>query len=339
MQEVADAVVRRWPVDRPFPAHALTQAITIDVILRTVFGLEDGSEMRELRDLLKETLDRAADPKFLALPVHLDLGPWTPWAHVAALHRKVHERLQREIVRARADPRPREDVLSLLVRARHEDGAPMADEEIRDELMTLLIAGHETTATAVAWALHRLSMHPEVQARAHAEVDRVLGDRADPERFRELTYVDAIAKETMRLRPVVPGVGRRLMQPARIGGIDLPAGVFAGVSVYLAHRRPETYPEPERFDPERFLSRRFSPYEYLPFGGGIRRCIGMAFAFEELRVILGTVLRRLQLEPVPGHTTKITRRGITLVPSDGALMIARPRARHRDVAAPPATAE
>jgi cytochrome P450 len=209
-----------------------------------------------------------------------------------------------------------DSILSMLIRARHEDGTPMSDAEIRDELLTLLVAGHETTATALAWTLHRLTRHPEALREVQAELDRVVPDGAEPDRARELPYLDAVCKESLRIHPVVPGVGRALEAPARIGGFDLPAGVFVGCSVVLVHSDPEIWPAPERFDPRRFLDGRPTPSTYFPFGGGLRRCIGEAFALYEMRVVLATILR--ELEPVAAvPDVRTLRRTVTLVPSDG----------------------
>jgi len=180
-------------------------------------------------------------------------------------------------------------VLSLLLAARDENGEPMSDAELCDQLMTLLFAGHDTTATSLAFALHNVLRHPEVLDRLRTELAQG-----------RLEYVEATAKETLRLNPIVSEVGRVLSRPMRIGGWDLPAGVEASPCIYLTHRRPDLWPEPERFQPERFLGRRTSPYEFFPFGGGVRRCLGMAFALFEMKVVLAEILSRVELRLATG---------------------------------------
>jgi len=203
--------------------------------------------------------------------------------------------------------------MTLLTSARYEDGAAMDDRALRDELMTLLAAGHETTATALPWTLHELALRPEVQARVHDELDA--GGHA---------YLDAVIKETMRLHPVISAIGRVLQRPHSVAGWDLPAGTLVSPSIYLAHRDPVAWPDPERFDPTRFLDARISPYAYLPFGGGARRCIGMAFALYEMRVVLATMLARFRVRPAPGVRIRPRRRGVSMAPSDGMpLVLAR----------------
>ena len=221
-----------------------------------------------------------------------------------------------EIARGRADPNleQRDDVLSLLLAARHEDGSPMSDTELRDELMTLLVAGHETTATALAWALEALARHPRALARLREEVDR--GEDA---------YLDAVIKETLRLRPVVALVLRRLTAPMEIGGRMLPAGVSVAPCIYLLHRRPELYPDPRAFRPERFLEQPPGTYTWIPFGGGVRRCLGASFAQFEMRVVLREVVARLELRPGSARPERRVRRAIFFSPSRGGEVTVRRR--------------
>jgi len=216
----------------------------------------------------------------------------------------------------------RSDVLSLLVQARYDDGQPLEDQALRDELMTMLLAGHETTATALAWAVHHLLAHPEVGARLLDE----LHPRLAPHEVVRLPYLDAVCRETLRLTPIVPLVGRRLTRPMRIAGTPLPAGVVAAPCIYLAHRRPERWPEPARFRPERFLESKPTPYEFLPFGGGVRRCLGMAFALVEMNIVLAGVLSRVELRAAPGYQVRVVRRSVTLAPSEGMPVVASRRA-------------
>jgi ribosomal protein S27E len=192
-------------------------------------------------------------------------------------------------------PDGRPDILSLLVRATHEDGSPLGDQALRDELMTMLLAGHETTATALAWAVSHIVSDDRVRRRLLEELRGIGPAPLDPERVTRLGYLDAACRETLRLTPIVPLVGRRLLEPMTIGGIELPASVVAAPRIYLAHRRPERWPEPERFRPERFLESKPTPYEFLPFGGGVRRCLGMAFALVEMKIVLAEMLSRVEL--------------------------------------------
>jgi cytochrome P450 len=229
---------------------------------------------------------------------------------------RVDELLFEEIRSRRSarDLAERDDILSLLLQASDEEGRPMSDRELRDELMTLLVAGHETTATALSWAVELLARHPAELERLEADVAG--GDGA---------YLDAVIKETLRLRPVIALVLRKLMEPMEIGGRLLPAGASVAPSIYLVHRNPEVYPEPERFRPERFLEQPAGTYTWIPFGGGVRRCLGGAFAEFEMAVVLRELVARRNLRPVgrkPEHSVRST---ITNVPNRGAEVLAMPR--------------
>jgi cytochrome P450 len=206
----------------------------------------------------------------------------------------------------------------MLIDARHEDGSAMTDQELRDELFTLLMAGHETTATSLGWVFWCVLERPEVLAGIRAELRRVAGEGPlDPRRVTELAYLDAVIKETARLYPVTDGVGRRLKRPTRLGRLYLPAGIGVSPSTYLTHRRPDVWPEPDRFRPERFIGTRVSPYTFFPFGGGVRRCLGAAFATYEMKVVLAEVLARAELTVVPGYRPHVVRRAVTLAASGG----------------------
>jgi len=197
--------------------------------------------------------------------------------------------------------------------------------ELRDELMTLPAAGHETTATALPWVFHFLTKDEGVQTRRHEELDRVVGaGPVDPSAVNELPYLDAVIKETMRLRPVIAAVGRVLQEPRRIGGWDIPAGTLVSPSIYLTHRNEKVWPRAARFDPSRFVDTQVSPYAYLPFGGGVRRCIGLAFAHYEMRIVLATVLSRFRVKAQPGVHIQPKRRGVSLAPSHGMPVILEP---------------
>ncbi len=326
MRDIADREMAAWPVGRPFPIRRAMQRITLDVILRTVFGVEDGPLLASVRERIERLLAVGTNPTILLPALRRDLGPWSPWGRLVRARREVHDLLAAEIDRRRVPGAPaRDDVLSLLVAARDEEGSPMPDDDLRDQMMTLLFAGHETTATALAWTFHRILERPDVLGGIRAEHRRVVGGgpfRA--EHIARFDYLDATVKEALRLHPIIPDVGRRLVRPMQIGGWELPAGVVAAPSIYLAHRRPDRWPEPERFRPERFLGTRPGPYDFLPFGGGVRRCLGMAFALYEMKVVLARVLSRVELRPAPGYRARPVRRSVTLAPSRGLPVVSRP---------------
>jgi len=315
MRDIAEREVATWPIGEPFAAQPRMQSLTLEVIMRIVFGVDAGDPLLaklrvHLRSFLGSTADQREMRKLLVYgPVRADrrrifasvLDPVDAViAEVIAEHRH------------RDDLAERDDVLSMLLLARHEDGTPMDDVELRDELVTLLVAGHETTATALAWALERLTRHPAALERLTEEVRGGGGEE----------YVDAVIRETLRLRPVLPFVGRKLNAPQTIGGWDLPAGARVAPSIHLVHRRPDLYPEPAAFRPERWLGVRTNPYTYLPFGGGIRRCLGASFAETEMRAVLGAIVANVQLKPARPESERVGRRVITLVPARGAEIVA-----------------
>ena len=327
MRDIAARAVKRWPIARPFPLHPEMQGVTLDVILRTVFGLDEGPAKRELRAALLDLLNLGSNPQLLLAARRATGNGPGPAARFFAARDRVDRLLFAEIAaRRQADVIGRADILSLLVRATYEDGRSLEDQALRDELMTMLVAGHETTATALAWAVSHVLGHLEVRTRLFDELTGAGSPPLDPERTIRLEYLDAVCRETLRLTPIVPLVGRRLMRPIEIGGADLPAGVVAAPCIYLAHRRPDRWPEPERFRPERFLETKPTPYEFLPFGGGVRRCLGMAFALVEMKIVLAEVLSRVELRAAPGYQVRVVRRGVTLAPSEGMPVVVERRA-------------
>jgi cytochrome P450 len=316
MAQVAAEEIDRWPTDSPVRMRPRMQAITLDVILRTVFGVGHEERLTRLRDELRKTLNMLADPRrvmFLIVLGPQRLRKLRPFRrYFQEVDRLIYEEIRSR--RAASDLADRGDILSLLLQATHEDGRPMSDRELRDELMTLLVAGHETTATGLSWAIELLARHPAELARLEADVHS--GDGA---------YVDAVVKETLRLRPVIALVLRKLMEPMEIGGRLLPAGVSVAPSIYLVHRNPAIYPEPERFRPERFLEQQAGTYTWIPFGGGVRRCLGGAFAEFEMAVVLRELVARRTLRPAgrkPEHSVRST---ITNVPNRGAEVYALSR--------------
>jgi cytochrome P450 family 135 len=314
MREVAERQVASWPHGTPFAAAPSMQAITLEIILRTVFGLENEEGIERVGAPLRRLLDAtASQSRLLVLQITSSENPRprSPWGRfnqiVAAADRAVYEEIHAR--RAQADSGDHDDILSMLLEARDEDGRALTDRELRDELMTLLLAGHETTATGLSWTLERLVRHPAVVGRLLAE--RRGGDDAAP-------YLEATIKEALRLRPVVTAVGRHLTAPLEIGGRVLPAGVSINPSIYLLHRRPDLYPEPEAFRPERFLDDPPGTYQWIPFGGGVRRCLGASFALYEMKIVLQTVLDRVALVPQHDADERVTRRAITFAPNRGA---------------------
>ena len=289
------------------------QAVTLEVILRAVFGVTDPARRTQLADALGRLLagTSSSGVQFGVLLFRRFGGP-DPLAAMAALRREIDGMLGAEIAERRADPR--EDILSLLVTARFEDGEPMDDQEVRDQLMTLLLAGHETTATGLAWTFDLLLRHPDVLERLVAAVDA--GEEA---------YLRAVVSESLRLRPVIPLAGRRLSQELRVNGHVLPPDTDVTPAIWLAHTRPDRYPEPYAFRPERFLENAPATYAWVPFGGGVRRCIGAAFAEMEMRVVLAEILRRRTLRPASDAAERVARRNVTFSPRTGTQTIASPR--------------
>ena len=328
MREIADRSIDDWPVEQVFPIHKYMQQITLDIILRTVFGVGEDETSSRLRALLVEFLGLfGSSPLLLIRRLHVNLGPLTAWKRIVELGREIDRLLYDEIGRCKKDDlQERTDIMAMLVAARDEDGQPMTDDEIRDELITMLVAGHETTATSLSWVVHRLLQNPDVLAEAQAEVASVTGNGSEgrevtAEQIAELSYLDAVIKETARLNPILPIVTRYLEAPTRIGDHDLPAGCVVSPCIYLTHRRPDVWPEPETFKPERFVDTRVDPYTFFPFGGGLRHCLGAAFAGYEMKIVLARMLSRAVLRPQPAYTVRVVRRGITFAPSGGLPVI------------------
>lgn len=309
IRDVAEREVAGWrPGDRLVLRERM-RSLTFDVIARAVFGVEERERIERLRHALVAVLD--AQYAFL-LPAALqrDLGRFSPGGRVQRRLRAADALLYDEIARRRDAPDldERTDVLSLLLRARDEDGAPMTDAELRDELMTMLLAGHETTATGLAFAFDLLLREPAALARLRDELD------ADADGTR---YLDAVVTETLRLRPIIDANQRRLTRPRTVAGWELPAGTSVYPAIAIVHRRADLYPEPDAFRPERFLDGRTESYAWLPFGGGIRRCIGAALAQAEMAEVIRTVVARAELHPLRARPDSVVMKGITLVPRQG----------------------
>ncbi len=328
MAEIASANIATWPVGSEFPVAPKMSEITLEVILRTVIGASDPDRLASLRAVMPKLLNVTPWASLaIAKPSLQRLGPWR------ALRRHLIEAdrlLYAEIADRRADPAlaTRTDALAMLVRAGEDGGGTMTDKELRDQLMTLLVAGHDTTATALSWALERLTRNPAILAKAvRAAEASAAGDPAGDE------FLDAVAKETLRIRPVVFDVGRVVKEPVELAGWRLPPGIMVAPGIGLVHSSSAQYPQPDRFDPDRMVGATPGPTTWLPFGGGNRRCLGATFAMVELRVVLREVLRRVELSTTKAAGERQRVKHVILVPHRGARIRVRAR---KDV---PATAE
>ncbi len=312
MTEVAAADIDRWPVGTPFAVAPRMSAITLEVILRTVIGATDPARLAALRTVMPRLLNLSSTQ--LVAIASPKLQSRLPWRGVRQRIEDADRLLYAEIAERRADPdlASRPDALAMLVRAADQDSRTMTDAELRDQLMTLLVAGHDTTATGLSWALERLTRHPAVLAKAVAAAQASAA--GDPEGDE---YLDAIAKETLRNRPVVFDVGRILTRPVEVAGYRLPAGVMVAPGVGLVHSDETIYPDPDRFDPDRMVGATLSPTTWLPFGGGARRCLGATFAMAEMRVVLREVLLRAELATTtdPGERQRVKH--VILIPDRG----------------------
>jgi len=315
MADIAAADIAGWPVGKTFPVAPRMSKITLEVILRTVIGASDPARLAALRDVMPKLLNLSA---FQLLSITSpDLQNRLPWRGVRRRIAQADRLLYAEIADRRADPElaSRCDALAMLVRAADQDGRTMTDSELRDQLMTLLVAGHDTTATGLAWALERLTRHPAVLAKAvEAAEASAAGDPQGDE------YLDAIAKETLRIRPVVFDVGRVLKRAVDIAGYHLPAGVMVAPGVGLVHADDRIYPDADRFDPDRMVGATLSPTTWLPFGGGARRCLGATFAMAEMRVVLREVLCRTELVPTAAGGERQRVKHVILTPDRGGLI-------------------
>jgi cytochrome P450 len=291
------------------------QRLTFDVILDTIFGVHDGEALELLGERLLGLVERAQSPLgmlWLLPALQKDLGPLTGWAALKRAIGAADASIYPLIAAARRDPPGGgRAVLSALLAAVDEEGRSMSDQELRDQLMTLLLAGHETTAISLAWAVDEIVRRPAVLGAILDEIRAASGDPASP-----LPYLDATIKEVLRLHPVTPLLARRLAAPITLRDHEVPAGTFLVPNVYMAQRHPDYWEDPDAFEPRRFLDKKPDPYAWLPFGGGARRCIGMAFALQEMRVVLATLLSELRLAPV-GKPAGLTLRSFLFAPKGG----------------------
>jgi cytochrome P450 family 110 len=322
IQDLTIAAFDAIPLNQPFEARSITQDISLNIILKAVFGLSDGDRFSNLKQLMSKIADLFQSPLSSAVLFYplfqQDLGPWSPWGKLRRDRQKLDDLIYREIADRRSEQGvDRIDILSLLMAAKDEMGQPLTDQELRDELMALLFAGHETTATAMAWALYWTHHHPEVREKLLQEL-ATLGENPEPIDIFKLPYLTAVCNETLRIYPVAMLTFPRQVETATtLLGCALEPGQIVVGCIYLVHHREDLYPNSYEFKPERFLDRQFSPYEFMPFGGGARRCVGEALAMYELKLVLAKVLSRYQFELVDSTPEPARRRGVTLAPGNG----------------------
>jgi cytochrome P450 len=312
MREAATRDLDTWPVGRPFALRPHMQSVTLEVILRAVYGVRDAARFAHAERVIGAFGERS-DVLMLPAALRRDLGRWSPWRRFVAARDALDALVFEEIAlhRAADDLDERDDVLSLLLRARHDDGAPLSDAALRDELVTVVGAGHETTATALTWAVERLVRHPAVLARLRASLEAG-----------ETDYLDAVIKETLRVRPVIADVARKLTAPLEIGGYTLPAGTIAIAVITALHAREDLYPDAGAFRPERFLDGDAGgTYTWIPFGGGVRRCLGAAFAQEEMRIVLREIVLRADLRAADPRDERPRMRNVTIAPRHGGRVV------------------
>jgi cytochrome P450 len=317
MTEVAEREVASWPRNKRIEMHPRMQALTLEIILKAVFGLTTGERFDALRERLRAMLafgDRwisliPPDPDGQLVKVAERVGPFSKFVR---LQEQADELIFELIDERRRDDGEGDDVLAMLLEARHEDGSPMDQQEIRDELMTLLVAGHETTASSLAWTFARLPHHADVVQRLKDEIATGDGD----------AYLTATIQEVLRRRPVLPNSAPRLvMEPVEIGGWEYPAGVAVVPNAYLIHHDPSIYPDPYEFRPQRFIDSPPGTYTWIPFGGGRRRCLGASFAMLEMKIVLSAVLPACELLETGERSEMPRRRNITIMPERGAVAV------------------
>ncbi len=317
MAEVAEREVAGWPRGAPIELHPRMQALTLEIVLRAVFGLDPGPRLDALREQLQAMLTFGDKPISLAPPQEGTLAAKVlervgPFAEYVRMQARADELIFELIDERRAEDAERDDVLAMMLDARHEDDSPMSEQELRDELMTMLVAGHETTASSLAFAFARLPHHPEALRRLSDELEAGDGD----------AYMTATIQETLRRRPVLPNSAPRLVvKPIDVGGWSYPTGVALVPNAYLIHHDPKIYPDPYVFRPERFLDEPPGTYTWIPFGGGRRRCLGASFAMLEMKIVLRAVLSACELRPAGQSVELAKRRNITIRPAQGALAV------------------
>ncbi|NMG08930.1 cytochrome P450 [Brasilonema sp. UFV-L1] len=326
IRNITEKVFSQLPHNQPVSIRTTMQEISLQVILQAVFGLYEGERCQQIKRLITSVLEVFQSPlgsSFLFFRfLQKDLGAWSPWGRFVRQRQQIDELLYAEIAerRTKSDPN-RIDILSLLMSARDEEGKPMTEQELRDELMTLLFAGHDTTATAMAWGLYWLHHLPQVGEKLLQELGN-LGDSPNTIDIARLPYLSAVCNETLRIYPVgILTFARVVKEPVKLLEHELEPDTAVCGCIYLLHHRQDLYPQPNQFKPERFLERQFSPYEFMPFGGGARRCIGEALALFEMKLVLATIFSHYQLALTTNQPEQPQRRGVTLAPSGKVKMM------------------
>ena len=311
--------------EKTFFARDVTQDISMQIILQAVFGLYDGDRCQQLKKLMSEMTELFTSPLTSAAlffpSLQKDLGEWSPWGYFVRRREKVDQLIYAEIAERRASRDfDRTDILSMLLSSTDEEGNGLTDEELRDELLSLLLAGHETTATAMSWALYWTHSLPEVKEKLIQEL-KTVSDPTDWMSIFRLPYLTAVCNETLRINPVAMLTFPRVVEePVELLGYNIPPKTVVIGCIYLLHHREDLYPQADEFKPERFLDRQFSPYEFMPFGGGVRRCVGEALAQFEMKIVLATILSNYNLELAESQPVQAKRRGVTLAPAGGIKM-------------------
>lgn len=316
MREIASEAISHWKTNEAFSALAALLPLTLDVILRAIFG-PPSERLAEMRRLLVPLLDAASFTPLASGDTATAGSPQRAWEKFQSSLKALDALFAEELAAQRKAPAPG-TLVAMLIAARDDEGRGLSDEELRDEIVTLVLAGHETTATSLAWALYWVLGDTRVERKLKEEVRAASDNVAE---WLALPYLDAVVKETLRINPVIPFVSWRLAGDATVAGIELPSGVHVVPCIYLTHRRSSLYPEPESFRPERFLERKFTPYEYYPFGGGVRRCIGMGFGLTEMKVVLAEILRRLEMRVESDGKMHPVRRSVVVAPAGGARVV------------------
>ncbi len=324
--DIAAVAASQWQIQQPFKAQKAMQDITLETILHVVFGLSEGERYQKMKPLIANLLDMVGAPlraSVLFLPIlQQDWGAWSPWGQFVRCRQTIYDLMQAEIEERRSQPDfNSNDILSLMLSARDEDGQPMTDAELKDEMITLLTAGHETTATALSWAFYWIEKLPEVKEKLLQELDS-LPENADPLEVARLPYLTAVCSETLRIYPVgIIAFLRIAKSPVEIMGYQFDQEAMLAPCIYLTHQREDLYPEPKKFRPERFLERQYTPNEFLPFGGGNRRCIGYVLALLEMKLVLATILTKYELTLASDRPVVPRRRGGTVAPHNGVPII------------------
>ncbi|MGV0107018.1 cytochrome P450 [Nostoc sp. DSM 114160] len=330
--QITEEITQNWTSGTNICIHKLMSNITLEIILQVVFGITHGARYQQLKEQLSSLLEDVTKPWYSSLfffpSLQKDLGAWSPWGIFLKRREQIDKLIYAEISERRWQNDPaRTDILSLLMSAYDVNGQQMTDEELRDQLVSLLLLGYETTSGVLAWIFYLIHSHPKVKHRLMQELN-TLNNLTNPETIAQLPYLTAVCQETLRIHPIALICTPRMVKDrVEIMGHKFTSETVLVPCIYLAHRRAETYPESEQFRPERFLNQKFSPYEYLPFGGGYRGCIGAAFSMYELKLVTAIILSRFELSLTDKRPVHPVRRGITIVPSGGVKMVVTKKAK------------